>query len=144
MSISINEVKSLRPNLIVSEVNDIGTLKVKSDLPTRSSNFGPGADLLMNSKIKKCRVCECKELINLVDLGKQPLANALLKNENEIKKEIRVPLILCICKKCKLIQLKHTVKPSILFKKYFWTTGTSKKVKIYRKYFFDKIMMDIF
>ena len=50
MSISINEVKSPRPNLIVSEVNDIGTLKVKSDFPTRSSNFGPGADLLMNNK----------------------------------------------------------------------------------------------
>ena len=50
MSISINEVKSPRPNLIVSEVDEIGSLKVKSDLPNRSSNFGPGADLLMNSK----------------------------------------------------------------------------------------------
>lgn len=50
MSISINEVKSPRPNLIVSEVDEIGTLKVNSGLPNRSSNFGPGADLLMNSK----------------------------------------------------------------------------------------------
>ena len=50
MSISINEVKSPRPNLIVNEVDEIGTLKIGSDLPNRSSNFGPGADLLMNSK----------------------------------------------------------------------------------------------
>ena len=65
MSISINEVKSLRPNLIVSEVNDIGTLKVKSDLPTRSSNFGPGADLLMNSKkISKSPRLKAEKLLN--------------------------------------------------------------------------------
>ena len=50
MSISINEVKSPRPSLTVSEINDVGTLKINSSLPNRSSNFGPGADLLMNNK----------------------------------------------------------------------------------------------
>ena len=49
MSISLNEIKSSDPpSLVVSEINDIGNLSV--DLPTRSTNFGPGADLLMNSK----------------------------------------------------------------------------------------------
>ena len=49
MSISLNEINSSNsPSLVVSEINDIGNLSV--DLPTRSTNFGPGADLLMNSK----------------------------------------------------------------------------------------------
>lgn len=50
MSISINEIKSPRPNLTVSEINDVGTLKINSNIPSRSSNFGPGANLLMNNK----------------------------------------------------------------------------------------------
>ena len=68
MSISINEVKSPRPNLIVSEVNEIGTLKVNSGLPNRSSNFGPGADLLMNQG-RASRQNSPKSEIKLSDLN---------------------------------------------------------------------------
>jgi len=93
----------------------------------------------MYNKITKCRSCDSKKLINIVNLGKQPLANALLKNIKGFKKEIKVPLILCICKNCKLIQLTHTVNPKILFKKYLWVTGTSQKVKTYRNFFFHKL-----
>mgnify|MGYP003705827057 FL=1 len=93
----------------------------------------------MYNKIVKCRSCDNKKLINIVNLGKQPLANALLKNTKGFKKEIKVPLILCICKNCKLIQLTHTVNPKILFKKYLWVTGTSQKVKTYRNFFFHKL-----
>ena len=93
----------------------------------------------MYSKITKCRSCDNKKLANIVDLGNQPLANALLKNTKEFKKENKIPLRLCICQNCKLIQLTHTVNPKILFKKYLWVTGTSQKVKTYRKFFFDKL-----
>ena len=93
----------------------------------------------MYTKITKCRSCDNKKLANIVDLGNQPLANALLKNTKEFKKENKIPLILCICQNCKLIQLTHTVNPKILFKKYLWVTGTSQKVKTYRKFFFDKL-----
>ena len=34
----------------------------------------------MYTKITKCRSCDNKKLTNIVDLGKQPLANALLKS----------------------------------------------------------------
>ena len=93
----------------------------------------------MYTQINKCRSCDNKKLANIVDLGNQPLANALLKNTKEFKKENKIPLILCICQNCKLIQLTHTVNPKILFKKYLWVTGTSQKVKTYRKFFFDKL-----
>ena len=92
----------------------------------------------MYKKIDKCRSCNDKTLTNIVDLGKQPLANALLK-KRDFTHETKVPLELIICNKCKLVQLKHTVDPKKLFKKYLWVTGTSKKVKSYRKFFFKKI-----
>jgi len=47
MSISINEIKSPKsPSLVVNDISDLGSVNI----PTRSTNFGPGADLLMNSK----------------------------------------------------------------------------------------------
>ena len=93
----------------------------------------------MYNKIDKCRSCDNKKLIDIVNLGRQPLANALLNSVNDFKKEIKIPLKLTICKECKLIQLTHTVDPKILFKKYLWVTGTSQKVKTYRKFFFKKL-----
>lgn len=93
----------------------------------------------MYKKISSCRVCKKNKLIDILNLGNQPLANALIKLKKNLKKEKRVPLVLTICKNCKLIQLKHTVHPKILFKNYLWVTGTSKKVKQYRKFFFSKI-----
>ena len=92
----------------------------------------------MYKKINKCRSCNSKFLSPIVDLGKQPLANALIK-EKDFEKEIKVPLELVICQICKLVQLNHTVNPKILFQKYLWVTGTSKKIKSYRKFFFEKI-----
>ena len=92
----------------------------------------------MFKKIKKCRSCNSSLITNVLDLGKQPLANGLLKKKNT-KNTISIPLELFICKDCKLLQLSCTVEPQILFKNYLWVTGTSKKVNDYRKYFFDKL-----
>lgn len=92
----------------------------------------------MFKTIKSCRVCDNKNIILLLNLGKQPLANGLL-NKNQIKNESKFPLELVICGNCRLIQLKHTVKPSLLFRSYFWVTGTSEKVYNYRDFFFKKV-----
>ena len=92
----------------------------------------------MFKKIKKCRSCNSNLITNVLDLGKQPLANGLLKKINA-KDTKYIPLELIICKDCKLLQLSCTVEPQILFKNYLWVTGTSKKVNDYRKHFFDKL-----
>ena len=94
---------------------------------------------MIYKKINKCRSCDETKLVKLVSLGKQPLANALIKKKSDFKREIRVPLETVICSKCKLVQLLHTVRPNILFKKYLWVTGTSQKVKKYRSLFFKNI-----
>ena len=41
----------------------------------------------MYFKISKCRSCGNRDLINIVNLGKQPLANSLLKFTENKKKQ---------------------------------------------------------
>ena len=86
--------------------------------------------------IKQCRGCKSKELKDILDLGKQPLANDY---RIKPKKLIKIPLKIIRCNKCKLIQNSATVNPSKMFSKYFWVTGTSNAVKEYRKKFINRV-----
>lgn len=88
--------------------------------------------------VVSCRVCGDRRLQPFFNLGKQPLANALLKSSTE--KETRYPLSLVWCGTCNLVQLNYTVKPEILFSKYFWVTGTSKAAKEFSEVFFRRLI----
>ena len=87
----------------------------------------------LSIKENKCRLCFSKDIEKILDLGAQPLANSLDKKKNTKKKKF--PLIIFICKNCKVIQLTETVNPNILFKEYFWTTSTSIAAKKLSKKF---------
>ena len=88
-------------------------------------------------KINSCRICKSKSLNLILNLGKQPPANSLIKS---LKDKInKVPLRLVMCNYCKTIQIQHTVDPSYLFTNYFWVTGTSIEIKKYSKFFFKQI-----
>ena len=39
----------------------------------------------------KCRICESKKITEILDLGKQPLANKYPKNKVEKKKKKNIP-----------------------------------------------------
>ena len=69
-----------------------------------------------------CRVCKKKGGKIVIDLGNQPLANAII---NRKEKEKEYPLKVFICSSCKTLQLTKVVNPKILFDKYVWVTGTS-------------------
>jgi len=88
------------------------------------------------SNIKKCRVCESDSIFPILNLGDQPLANALKKKQSE--PELKIPLSLCYCSNCSLIQLKETVKKETLFSDYIWVTGTSMAVKSYVNTFYER------
>ena len=72
----------------------------------------------------KCRICFSTEYINILNYGKVALSGNFLKKKNIIS-EIKYPLNLCICKKCKHLQIKNILKPKILFSNYVWKTGDS-------------------
>ncbi len=88
--------------------------------------------------IYKCRICSSPNLKLILDLFKQPTANQLTKNFKQ--KEIKVPLKLLFCNKCKTTQLSSTVDSRYLFSKYVWLTGTSNVAKKYCEKFVEITM----
>ena len=86
--------------------------------------------------ITSCRICGGSNLKLVLDLNNQPTANQLPKNFNQ--KEIKIPLKLLFCTKCKTTQLSSTVNSKYLFSKYVWVTGTSNVAKKYCEKFVQK------
>lgn len=86
--------------------------------------------------INNCRVCGSNDLVKVLDLGRQPLANSLKKSKSE--KEKYFPLSVIFCNNCSLLQLEETVDKEVLFTHYVWLTGTSDTAKQYAEIFFDR------
>lgn len=89
-------------------------------------------------KNKKCRISGSKNLINILDLGSQPLANSLKKNANDT--EVKYPLSISFCPDSSLLQLNETIERKILFNRYVWVTGTSATAKKYANIFYQRIV----
>jgi len=79
-------------------------------------------DLIFES-VEICRTCKQPSLVEVLNLGSQPLANSLVMSPGS--KELRVPLVLLRCESCNLLQLSVNVNPLIMFSNYNWVTGTS-------------------
>jgi hypothetical protein len=90
------------------------------------------------SEIKECRLCACRKLKNVLDLGVQPPANSLRMIPNE--QEYRAPLKLIWCSECFGVQLSVTVDPEFLFGEYVWVTGTSATAKSYSQLYCDEVL----
>ncbi|MBU4184751.1 MAG: class I SAM-dependent methyltransferase [Proteobacteria bacterium] len=86
--------------------------------------------------IKKCRVCGSLDVVDVLDLGMQPLANSLKQKANA--QEEKYPLTLAFCQDCSLVQLRETIRKEILFDSYVWVTGTSETAKDYAKTFYER------
>lgn len=79
----------------------------------------------MTAKDIKCRSCGETGLTQILDLGKTPLANALLTKEQTQQPEEVFPLDLYFCPHCKLLQISETVSPEKLFRDYFYFSSFS-------------------
>ncbi|MFA6339070.1 MAG: sugar nucleotide-binding protein [Candidatus Paceibacterota bacterium] len=75
---------------------------------------------------KKCRICDSTDLVEILNLGKTPLANSFIKSEDLKSEEKTFPLALNFCKNCSLVQLTHIVDPKLLFIDYHYLTSASK------------------
>lgn len=84
-------------------------------------------------RIKTCRSCGGKNIVEFFDLGVQPFANSLLKSPDE--KEKSYPLSLSFCPDCSLVQLNHTADPAELFSNYVWVTATSSTAQEHARRF---------
>ncbi len=87
--------------------------------------------------VTRCRICGSRDLIEVLDLGAQPLANHFRLPSNPGPEP--VPLKLCHCQSCKTAQITATVRPEELFRNYLWVTGTSIAARSYSETFVDRI-----
>ena len=90
------------------------------------------------NSIKQCRISDSSDLINILHLGDQPLANSLKSTENESEK--RYPLSISFCEESSLLQLNETIDKKILFDHYVWVTGTSQTAQNYANIFSDRLI----
>lgn len=78
------------------------------------------------TKRTDCRACHAAGLIQILDLGDQPPANAYVSDVDVL--EDRYPLTLQLCSVCGMVQLGHVVDPGILFGGYSFRTGSSQRM----------------
>src|SRR5262245_16521413 len=72
-----------------------------------------------------CRSCGHGGLELVLDLGRVPLANALLTAQQLQEPEDRFPLELHFCPQCALVQIGETVPPERLFRDYAYASSFS-------------------
>ncbi len=74
----------------------------------------------------KCRFCGSTGLSSLIDLGKQPLANAFTESVNASKGLRKYDLEVLRCLNCNLCQLSTVVHWSEIYVDYYYHSSTSK------------------
>ena len=76
----------------------------------------------------KCRICDRGGLIEYLDLGEQPLADAFLSTREQFDSEAVFPLTVLYCPNCSLSQLSYVVPPDVLYgKDYPYETGMNSE-----------------
>jgi hypothetical protein len=80
----------------------------------------------MTSPAAHCRSCGAGGLTSILDLGRTPLANALLSAEQLDRPEPTFPLELALCPHCSLVQILETVPPQELFGEYLYFSSFSQ------------------
>lgn len=79
----------------------------------------------MSTTISKCRACGAPTLEPVLSLGKTPLANALLTEEDLDGPEPVFPLELVFCSSCALVQITEEVPPETMFGEYLYFSSFS-------------------
>jgi SAM-dependent methyltransferase len=81
----------------------------------------------MSNSEPTCRSCGQSDLEPILSLGRTPLADALLTEEQLGKPEWIVPLDWVFCPYCSLVQITESVSPEILFgKDYLYFSSVSR------------------
>ena len=80
--------------------------------------------------ITECRSCGSTNLTNILSLGLQYPSNFIELNSISDKRE-QIPLELIFCEKkdCGLLQLKHTVPPDLLYRKFWYKSGVNQTIR---------------
>jgi SAM-dependent methyltransferase len=72
-----------------------------------------------------CRSCGEPELYSVLSLGRTPLANSLLREDQLDAPERSYPLELAVCSACSLVQITESVPPEEMFSSYLYFSSFS-------------------
>ena len=82
---------------------------------------------MIYKKIKYCRICNSDKLSIILDLGSQALTGKFSKS---LKKTIKTPLSISLCRVCKFVQLTHDFDNSYLYNlDYGYESGINSTMK---------------
>jgi len=100
-----------------------------------------GRDLLYPAKPppEPCVVCGNTHMVNVLDLGAQPLANDFRKTVMDFQK---YPLALVRCPICTHTQLSYFVDRETLFSHYLYVSGTSRTLLDYFEWLAKRVIQD--
>lgn len=73
-----------------------------------------------------CRCCGAVDLVRVLDLGRQPLANSYTPRPTALP---TYPLELFACRACSHAQLGVVVDPDAMFRHYLYVSGTSRTLR---------------
>ena len=71
-----------------------------------------------------CRSCKSANLVEVLDFGKMHLPR--FESGEDVP---RYPLRLMLCKHCFLVQIEETVPPDLLFKEFWYESGTNESMR---------------
>jgi ubiquinone/menaquinone biosynthesis C-methylase UbiE len=72
-----------------------------------------------------CRVCD-GELDPILSLGDHYVSDFILPGQPD---GTRAPLELVLCRRCRLLQLKHTVAGELMYRNYWYRSGTNQTMR---------------
>ncbi|HXN17743.1 MAG TPA: methyltransferase domain-containing protein, partial [Candidatus Binatus sp.] len=72
-----------------------------------------------------CRVCD-GQFDPVLSLGEQYVSNFLLPEQPD---GVKAPLELVLCKRCTLLQLRHTVPGDAMYQNYWYRSGTNQTMR---------------
>lgn len=88
---------------------------------------------------KTCRVCGSESLKTVVDLGEQHLQGSFIKEGKELPPMRKIPCQIVRCdpvadeNACGLLQMKHSVPPTVLYAAYWYRSGTNNTMRQHLK-----------
>jgi len=102
----------------------------------KQHNFLPG-------KINNCQICGSSKLIEVMNIGDQPLANSLIKSITESNDVKKYPINIIRCAECTLLQLDYIVdQKKVYHPDYPYLPGITKTVDNEQKELSDYIFKE--
>jgi hypothetical protein len=101
---------------------------------------GRCGDRGVNATMPACRSCGAKGLELVLSLGRTPLANSLLTQDDLVRAEPTFPLDLAFCPGCSLVQITETVPPEQLFSEYLYFSSVSDALLAHARELVERVI----